>query len=254
MKISVVTAVLNRVETIGSAIESLDRQSFGAVEHIVQDGGSTDGTLEILAAHAAPHRWIKSTADGGIYDALNRGIARANGEIVGILHADDVFAASDVLAQVAEAFADPKVVGVYGDLVYVAQHDVTRVIRHWRAGAYRPGMLARGWMPPHPTLFLRREVFERYGTYNTDYRIAADYEAILRWLGAGIALSYIPKVLVRMRMGGASNRSLGQIWRKSQEDYRALRTHGVGGLPTLAAKNFGKLGQFLPQPTRKQLP
>lgn len=200
----------------------------------------------MIAAHADPRLTLESARDGGIYDALNRGIARATGDAVGLLHSDDELAHRDALAHVAQAFRDPRVDGVYGDLVYVAKDNPDRVIRYWQAGAYAPERLRRGWMPPHPTLFLRRSVFERYGAYDTAFRIAADYEAILRWLTqADLHLAYLPEVLVRMRLGGESNGSFRRILRKSREDLRAIRRHEVGGLDVLAAKNFSKLGQFL---------
>ena len=247
MRISVVTAVLNRADTLGAALESLAAQTHGPVEHIVQDGGSTDGTLDILARHPHPDRKVASARDGGIYPALNAGIARAGGAAVGLLHSDDVLAHPEVLAQIAAALGDPGVDGVYGDLEYLAADGSGRVVRRWVAGAYRPEALPRGWMPPHPTLFLRREVFDRHGVYDTGFRIAADYEAMLRWLTAGVRLAYVPEVLVRMRLGGESNRSLGRIWLKSREDLRAMRRHGVGGLGTLLGKNVSKLGQFVPR-------
>jgi glycosyltransferase involved in cell wall biosynthesis len=250
LKITVVTAVYNRADSIGAAVASVRRQTHPMVEHIVQDGGSSDGTLEVLARLADPGMLVASGRDGGIYDGINRGIARASGEVVGLMHSDDVFAADDVLARVAETFAAGDIDGVYGDLVYVSARDPERIIRHWRSGAYRPEMLRRGWMPPHPTLYLRREVFARWGVYDTAFSIAADYEAMLRWLVQGrIRLAYLPMVMVRMRIGGESNRSLGRILRKSREDHRAMRRHGVGGMGTLLAKNFGKLGQFINKDT-----
>jgi len=149
----------------------------------------------------------------------------------------------------AEAFEDPAVDGVYGDLAYVAADDVGRVVRYWRSGVYTRARLRRGWMPPHPTLYLRREVFTRWGAYDANLRIAADYEAILRWLGTGnIRLAYVPEVLVKMRVGGESNRSLGHIIRKSREDYMALRRRRIGGADTLVWKNLSKLGQFVNKP------
>ena len=248
MRVSIITAVYNRADTLPQALDSLRGQCHSSVEHVVQDGGSTDGTLEVLRANPASDMALESAPDAGLYDAINRGIARASGDIVGLLHSDDFLADNEVLASVAGALADPSVDGVYGDLDYVAAHATTRVIRRWRSGEYTPAKLRRGWMPPHPTLYLRREVFERWGAYDTDFRIAADYEAMLRWLVRGqIRLAYIPRVLVKMRVGGESNRSLGRILRKSREDYRAMRRHGVGGLGTLAAKNFSKLEQFLPK-------
>lgn len=246
MRISIVTAVFNRVGTIAKAMESMQNQTYTAVEHIIQDGISTDGTLDEIARLINDKTIVVSESDSGLYDAINRGIQRTTGDVIGLMHSDDFFAHSSVLAKVADAFADPKVDGVYGDLQYVSATDPTHVIRHWRSGRYHPSLLKRGWMPPHPTLYLRREVFERFGLYDTSFSIAADYDAMLRYLVQGnLKLAYIPEVLVKMRMGGESNRSLERIVRKSREDLRAIRKNGVGGLATLAAKNFSKLGQFI---------
>ncbi|TNF63403.1 MAG: glycosyltransferase, partial [Rhodobacteraceae bacterium] len=177
--------------------------------------------------------------------AINRGIERATGEVIGLMHSDDVFADDEVLASVAETLARTGADGVYGDLDYVSARDPSRRIRRWRSGGYDARSLRRGWMPPHPTLYLRREVFLRFGTYDTGFRIAADYDAMLRYLVTGeVRLAYIPRVLVRMRLGGASNRSLANLVQKSREDYRAIRRNGVGGAGTLALKNLRKIGQF----------
>ena len=133
----------------------------------------------------------------------------------------------------------------------MSTEDDGSLLRAWRSGDFHPDRLRQGWMPPHPTLYLRREIFDRWGAYDTDFRIAADYEAMLRWLVKGeIRLAYIPRVMVRMRVGGESNRSLGRILRKSREDYRAMRRHGVGGVRTLVAKNFSKIGQFVQKDPR----
>lgn len=246
MRLSLVTAVWNRAGTIADAMNSARNQTHLDFEHVVQDGGSSDGTTEIVRRLSDERTKFESAHDGGIYDALNRGIARASGDVVGLLHSDDIFAHDQVLARVAAAFDRDDVDGVYGDLEYVAGDDPSRVIRYWQSGSYHPDKLRQGWMPPHPTLFLRREVFERHGAYDTDFRIAADYEAILRWLTKGrIRLAYIPEVLVKMRVGGESNRSLGRILRKSREDLRAIRRHGIGGVDVLLAKNLSKLSQFL---------
>ncbi|MGI3212219.1 glycosyltransferase family 2 protein [Roseovarius tibetensis] len=245
LKISVVTAVFNNAATVGQAIESVLSQHHDDIELLVQDGVSTDGTLEVLRGIEDPRLHLVSEADDGIYNALNRAIARATGDVVGLMHSDDFYATPDVLSKVAAALEDPEIDGVYGDLTYVSAQDPERVIRYWRAGAYTPAKLRRGWMPPHPTLFLGREVFEHYGLYDTSFRIAADYDAMLRYLVKGqIRLAYIPEVLVNMRMGGESNRSLERLVRKSREDYRAIRENGVGGMGTLMNKNFSKLSQF----------
>ena len=246
LKISVVTAVFNRADTVADALASVRRQTWPSVEHIVIDGASTDGTLPILQAHQAQLAALVSEPDQGIYDALNKGIRRASGDVVGFLHADDLFESPDSLARVAAAFANPAVDAVYGDLVYVRQQDPTQVVRYWRAGPFVPGCLARGWMPPHPTFYVRRAVYERLGLFDTRFRIAADYESILRFLGhGGVRSVYLPQVLVRMRLGGVSNQSLGSMVRKSREDYAAMRMHGIGGMQALLRKNLTKLPQFV---------
>ncbi|MFM7028518.1 MAG: glycosyltransferase family 2 protein, partial [Chakrabartia sp.] len=242
---SVVTAVFNRVETVARAIQSVQRQDYSNVEHVVQDGGSTDGTMAVVEALATPATCVVSAPDAGIYDALNRGVARATGDVIGLMHSDDFFAHDSVLSRVAEALDRTGADGVYGDLQYVSAADPTRVVRHWRSGAYSPARLKFGWMPPHPTLYLRRDVFERWGLYDTSLRISADYEAMLRYLlPGGISLAYIPEVLVKMRVGGESNGSLSRVLLKSREDLAAIRRHNLGGLGTLALKNARKIRQF----------
>jgi glycosyltransferase len=246
MKVSIITAVYNRASTVGMAVESLKAQTHGDFEHVVMDGGSTDGTVAILEGIADHRTVITSEPDGGIYDALNKGLARASGDIIGLLHSDDVLAHDEVLAGVARAFASGPVHAVYGDLDYVRRDDPARIVRRWRSGEFSSEKLRYGWMPPHPALFLRREVIDRFGGYDTSFRIAGDYDAILRYFSSdGFRAAYLPEVLVKMRLGGESNRSLGRILRKSREDYRAIRRNKVGGLHTLAFKNLRKVGQFL---------
>ena len=245
LKISIVTVAYGAEKTIGGALESVARQSWTDTEHVVIDGASPDGTLAVIRAHEHAGMVVVSEPDAGIYDALNKGFARASGEIVGLMHADDMFAHDHVLAAVADAFEDPAIDAVYGDLDYVAKDNPARVIRHWTAGPFSRVKLRMGWMPPHPTLFLRRRVFETHGLFDTSFRIAADYDAILRYFGAGdFRSTYIPQVLVKMRLGGESNRSLAAIVEKSKEDYRALRKNRVGGVATLLGKNVSKVPQF----------
>lgn len=246
-RISVVTASFNSAATIADTLQSVQSQVGVDVEHLVIDGGSRDGTQEIVGRfrHVAA---LVSEPDQGIYDALNKGIARASGDVIGFLHTDDVYAGPWVLQAVAEAFEQPGVEAVYGDLVYVRKAHLGQVVRTWRAGEFTPARLRRGWMPPHPTLYVRREIYRRLGGFDTTLRIAADYESVLRiFTGLEGRAAYLPRVLVRMRMGGASNRSLGNIVRKSAEDLQAVRRHGVGGAWTVLSKNLGKLGQFWPR-------
>lgn len=245
LKISIVTATWNSAATIGECLDSVAAQTWLDREHVVIDGASRDATVEVLQAQRDRFAVLVSEPDRGIYDALNKGIARASGDVVGFLHADDVYASTDVLARVAEAFDDPDVAAVHGDLQYVRKDDTSQVVRHWKSSPFNRARLRRGWMPPHPTLYVRREWYERIGGFDTRYRIAADYHSILRLFSQpDFRSAYVPEVFVKMRLGGASNRSLKNIVRKSREDLDALRRTGVGGLPTLAWKNLSKLTQF----------
>lgn len=246
MKLSIITAVYNREATIAQAIASVRAQTYPDVEHIVIDGASSDGTLAAVEEAQHARMRVVSEPDGGIYDALNKGIALAAGDVIGLMHSDDFFAHDRVLEKVASAMDSSGGLAVYGDLDYVSAADERRVVRRWRSGVYSARKLRRGWMPPHPTLFLRRELFERHGVYDTSYRIAADYDAILRYFShEDLRPEYIPEVLVKMRLGGESNKSLRKLLRKTREDYRALRSNGVGGLGALAWKNLSKIRQFV---------
>jgi glycosyltransferase involved in cell wall biosynthesis len=245
VKISVVTAVYNRKRTVAQTLDSVLSQSYPNVETVVIDGASSDGTNAVLESYRPRLHVFVSEADGGIYDALNKGILLSTGDVVGFLHADDLFESTEVLAKVAAAFSDSTIEAVYGDLVYVRQNDINQVIRYWKSGPYDNKALSRGWMPPHPTFYVRRNVYERLGGFNTSYKIAGDYDVVLRFLAIEkIRIAYIPEVLVRMRVGGVSNRSLKMIVRKTIEDIDVLRRNKVGGIWTVLLKNLRKIGQF----------
>ncbi len=256
MLVSIITVCFNSRDTIAHAIRSVARQSYPHIEHIVIDGGSTDGTVELVREMGGRVAKLVSEPDEGVYDALNKGISIAKGEVVGFLHSDDVFAHERVVERVVRVLEEnPDASGVYGDLVYVSGRG-DRVIRYWRAGNYALNSFRFGWMPPHPTLFLKKEVFERWGVYRTDYEIAADYEFILRvmWKNSAI-VCYLPEVLVKMRIGGKSNRSLKNLIIKSCEDYRAMKEHGIK-TPwlTLLLKNLRKAPQFVGKPRIPRFP
>ena len=251
MKFTVITAVYNAEETVAQALDSMASQTYAHVEHLVIEGQSTDRSM--AAIHAASHdrMSVVSEPDTGIYDALNKGIARATGDVIGFLHSDDYLAHPDVLSRIAVEFEDPAVEAVFSDLDYVSKADTSRIVRRWATGPFTPQRLKRGWMPAHPALYLRKSVYERIGVFDTSFHISADYDFILRYFSKTTARSvYIPEVLYKMRMGGVSNRDFGRIKRKSMEDYRAIRRNGVGGPLTLAGKNLSKLDQFLPRPAR----
>lgn len=248
MKISVITATYNCGKTLRTTLESMASQTHSDIEHLIMDGDSKDDTLDLVRGWIAHPLTLESGRDKGIYDALNKGIAKASGEVVGFLHADDVLQDERVLEKIARAFEDPAVQVVYGDLVYVAPDDLSKVIRTWHAGDFHVRRLRNGWMPPHPTFYARRSLYERLGGFDLQYRIASDYDNMLRLLsggdGCGIKTAYVPEVLVRMRTGGISNRSLRNILRKSREDVAIARRNGVGGWTTIARKNLSKISQF----------
>lgn len=236
------------MHTVADCLASVAGQSWRQREHIVVDGVSTDGTLDVLQSHRHLLAVLQSEPDNGIYDALNKGLALASGDVVGFLHADDLYAHPDVLRKVAAAFEDPTVCAVYGDLQYVRQQDTSHVVRHWESKPATSTSLAWGWMPPHPTLYVRRDWYARIGGFDTSYRIAADYLSVLQLFSQpDFKAIYLPEVLVKMRMGGVSNRSFRTVLRKSSEDWRALRqtrVGAVGGVGALVWKNLSKLGQF----------
>lgn len=246
LKISVVTACFNSQATIGEAIGTLKRQRWSHVEHVVIDGLSQDDTVAIARETLGESDVLVSERDHGIYDALNKGIEQASGDVVGFLHSDDLYANDEVLSKVASCFADPGIGAVYGDLQYVDATDPNKVIRHWTSGPFSPTKLKRGWMPPHPTFFMRRELYRELGGFDLAYRIAGDYDSLLRYLGSEkVKVSYLPEVLVKMRVGGASNGSLKQILRKSREDISAMCNNGINPLVALPCKNLSKLPQFV---------
>lgn len=248
MKITVITVAYNSAATIGDTLASVAAQTHPDIEHIVVDGASRDDTLGVVRQRGAHVARVLSEPDRGIYDAMNKGLALATGEFVGFLNADDMYAAPSTLAEVARA-ATPGVDAVFGDLLYVRQDDPGKVIRYWRSGAFSRSRLAFGWMPPHPTLYVRRSRLAATGPFDASLRISADYEFILRYMGQpGLRAAYVPEVFVKMRMGGASNRSLQALLLKMREDLSALRRNKVGGVFSLLCKNLRKIPQFLGRP------
>lgn len=253
--ITVITAVYNGASSILQCLDSVASQDLPEVEQLVLDAQSQDGTTELVQKHAGPKVRHVCERDGGLYDALNKGVRLAKYDIIGLLHADDVYASPHVLSRVAYAFrADPELEGVYGDLVYVSERDPSQVVRYWKASEYHRGMFFRGWMPPHPTLFLKRSVYDRVGGFRTDLNIAADYEFVLRAMHVHrVKVAYIPEVLTRMRLGGMSNRSMKNIARKTFQDLKAWELNGQTGFGfgAVALKNLTKLPQFVTRPKRR---
>jgi glycosyltransferase len=247
--ISLITSTYNASNTLLDCLESIGNQSIKP-KHLIIDGCSTDETLSIAEKYAGHELQIFSEPDNGIYDAMNRGINKATGDIIGILNADDFYASPDVLEKVQGVFADGYTDACYGDLCYVDYHDTDKVIRYWRSGDYNYRKFYSGWMPPHPTFFVRKEVYEKYGLFNLNLGSAADYELMLRFLVVHrIKMAYIPEVLVHMRTGGVSNSNLSNRLRANKMDRMAWTTNGLQPYPwTLTLKPLRKLGQWVRKP------
>jgi glycosyltransferase involved in cell wall biosynthesis len=251
MKISVITVCYKSAETIGHTLRSVRNQTYGTVEHIIVDGGSMDTTLEVVAALGPHVARLVSERDKGIYDAMNKGIALATGDIIGFINADDFYPSPDVLSIVAAAFETSGADSCFGDLCYVQQNDVSRIVRYWKSCAFKPGLFEKGWCPPHPTFFVRRAVYQRLGGFNLDYKIAADVELMARFLAAGrITSYYIPQVLVHMRLGGTTNRNLINIVKQNLEIRRGLLAQGLrfSWLDFVWSKVLSRAFQFVQRP------
>ncbi|MCJ8166346.1 glycosyltransferase [Pontibacter sp. E15-1] len=247
MKVSIITIVYNNRQTIADAIDSVLNQTYPNIEYIVIDGKSTDGTVEVVKSYGSKITTFISEKDNGLYDAINKGISHATGDVVGLLHSDDIFNSTSAIQAVAEAFIKQKSDSVYADLVYVNRADPNKVIRNWKSGIYKKNNFLYGWMPPHPTFYVKREVYKQLGLYNTTFKSAADYELMLRYLfKEGISTAYLPQVLVRMRVGGKSNVTLRNRWRANKEDSRAWQVNGLKPYYyTRYLKPLRKLVQFL---------
>lgn len=246
MKISVITISFNSASTIRDTIESVLSQDYPDVEYIVVDGKSKDETVEILKSYGDKIKWI-SEPDKGIYDAMSKGVKLATGDVVGIINSDDYYPDNQTLSRVAKAFENSAIEAVYGDLQYVDFSDSSKVVRNWKSGEYNKENFLKGWMPPHPTFFLKKSVYDKYGYYDATFKSAGDYELMLRMLYRhNIKAGYIPHVQMKMRVGGVSNVSLKNRIRANKEDRRAWKINDLKPRwYTLYAKPLSKIFQWL---------
>lgn len=254
MKISIITVCYNSAATIQDTIDSVASQTYPEIEHIVVDGASRDNTMEIVRAAPSVSKYV-SEPDRGIYDAMNKGIAMATGEIVGFLNADDFYADQTILAQVAEALSDPTLDACYADLVYVDQHDTGKIVRYWKSRIHVPGLFKRGWMPAHPTFFVKKKIYQRYGGFDLRFPRQADFELTMRFMEvAQIASIYIPQIWVRMRLGGVSNNSYSNILKGNLEAWRACKLHGLDvSWMFVPIKMLSRLPQFWARPDSRRI-
>ena len=229
LKISIITVCFNSDKTIADTLRSARDQTHADIEHIIVDGGSKDDTLAVVALEAMPGHKLVSEKDKGIYDAMNKGIALATGDVIGLINSDDFYPTPHVLETVAAALEASGADSCYGDLCYVQQDDVSKIVRYWRSAPFAPGLFGRGWCPPHPTFFVRREVYERLGGFDLGFKIGADIELMARFMEVGrISSQYIPQVLVHMRMGGTTNRSISNVVKQNLEIRRGFLALGLG--------------------------
>lgn len=247
MKFSIITVSYNSLNTISDTVHSVSTQNYPDIEYLVIDGASKDGTLKLLNSFKEKIDVLVSEADDGIYDAMNKGIGMASGEVIGILNSDDIYADELVLSDVAKLFENPEIDAVYADLVYVEKNNTTKIKRKWISGEYTQGDFRKGWMPPHPTFFVRRTIYDKYDKFNLDFISAADYELMLRFIHKHqINIAYLPRVIIKMRMGGQSNVTLKNRLRANKEDQKAWEINSLKpGKFTFIRKPLSKLGQFL---------
>lgn len=245
MKVSIITATYNSSETIVDTLKSLEQQSYPDIEYIIIDGASKDNTLDVVRDNCSRVSKIISEPDKGIYDALNKGIQAATGDVIGFLHSDDLFAYPDAVADIVATLEKNQSQAAYADLAYVSKEDTEKMVRLWNSGAYQRNKMLSGWMPPHPTFYMKRELYLSLGQFDLGFKIAADYDSLLRYLWSNkVSMSYLPKVLIKMRVGGASNRSLSNIYKKTCEDIQALKNNNVFWPKAIFIKNFSKIPQF----------
>lgn len=252
-KISIITVCYNSAKTIQETLQSVTRQEYPHVEYIIIDGASNDGTLDIIRSFGNKIQKLISEPDKGIYDAMNKGIAHATGDVIGLLNADDLYAHSRVLTEVAAVFQDATLDACYSDLIYFSPQAENKVLRYWRGSAYQPGLFAKGWCPAHPTFFVRRSVYERFGVFDIGFSGGNDVELMMRFLEKHhITTHYVPQVWVRMRAGGVSNNSIKGIIRQNQQILQAAKKLDIAISPFgfIFHKILSRLTQWIVKPKR----
>lgn len=247
LKISIITVSYNSAQTIEDCIQSVLSQTYPHIEYILVDGASQDNTFKIIEKYSSKISKFISEKDNGIYHAMNKGIKMATGDIIGILNSDDFYADDKVIIDVVTTFEKTKADAIYADLQYVDAIDTRKIKRYWKSGRYKPGDFLFGWMPPHPTFFVKREVYEKYGLFNENFRTAADYELMLRFIHKyKISVDYLPRVIVKMRSGGQSNVTAKNRIKANMEDRKAWEINGLKPyFFTLFLKPLRKLKQFI---------
>ena len=254
IKITIITVSRNSEKTINTTLKSVRDQNYRNIEHIIIDGGSSDKTLSIIKKFSHIKKMI-SELDKGIYDAMNKGLVLASGDIIGFLNSDDFYINDNVLSRVANVFINnPSLDACYSDLIYVDSINVNKIIRFWQSTKFVSGLFAKGWCPPHPTFFVRRSVYERFGNFDLNYNIASDVELMMRLLEVEkINVSYIPELWIKMRLGGTSNKNFKNILIQNREVLHAIKNHNlsVNWISFFVYKIINRGLQFLKRPNIK---
>ncbi len=247
MKVSIITVVYNGAQTIKDCIESVLSQTYGNIEYIIIDGCSNDGTQKIIKDFGSKIAVFQSETDNGIYDAMNKGIAIATGDMIGILNADDLYKDNSVIEKIVKKIQATQADGLYADLVFIDTKHLDKVTRYWKSGNFDRNSFLYGWMPPHPTFFVKRASYQKYGTFRLDLGTAADYELMLRFLYKNrLKTAYLPEIIVKMRTGGASNNSVENRMRANQNDRKAWKVNDLKPyFFTLWLKPLRKIAQFI---------
>lgn len=228
MKVSIITVVWNNAETIKDAIDSVLGQTYKNIEYIIVDGASTDGTVEIVQSYGDKITKFVSEKDKGLYDAMNKGLRLATGHVIGILNSDDFYINSDVIQKIVKEFEDKKVDSVYADLVFVKSDNLDKIVRYFDSSHWSPDKFAYGWMPAHPTFFVKREIYDKYGVFRTDLKVAADFDLMARFLFKyKISYNYMQEVIVKMRTGGASTSLFNIIFTNNKEVMKACKENNI---------------------------
>lgn len=245
MKVSIITATYNSAATIVDTVRSLENQTYKDIEYIIIDGASRDNTLDVIRENCTRISILVSEPDNGIYDALNKGIKLSTGDIVGFLHSDDLLAYPDAIKDLVAKISEENADCIYADLDYVSKSNTNHIIRHWRSGSFNVNKLAHGWMPPHPTFYMKKNLYDKWGQFDLSFKICSDYDSVIRYLKKdGIKVSYLPSVVVKMRVGGASNNSMGNLIKKLKEEFVILERNQFFWPAAMVLKRVSKVGQF----------
>jgi glycosyltransferase involved in cell wall biosynthesis len=249
MKVSIITVVYNNEKTVADCIDSVLSQTYSNIEYIIIDGNSKDSTVAIIKSYGDKITTFVSEQDNGIYDAMNKGLALATGDVVGILNSDDMYQSNTVIKKIVYHFQNSGCQAVFSDLIYVNYNNTSKIVRYWKSSLFTEDAFNKGWHPAHPTFFAKREVYQKFGVFNLNYEISADFELMLRFIQVNkISTHYIPEILVKMRLGGESNNSVHNIIKGNKNIKRAFLEHGLPWSRLYTAKRLmKKLIQYLPR-------